>query len=67
MSYSTQVKVMTSDPGARFLAGVADELKAQLDALTARVDACCDDSHSSLAPREDAKAAVPGAADAKVR
>ena len=36
------MKVMTGDPGARFLAEVADDLKAQLDALKARVDDCCD-------------------------
>ena len=67
MSYSAQVKVMTTDPGARFLGGVADDLKAQLDALKARVDACCDDGPSPLAPLGDAKIAAPGAADAKVR
>ena len=67
MSYSAQVKVMTTDPGARFLGGVADDLKAQLDALKARVDACCDDGPSPLAPLGDAKIAAPGAADTKVR
>ncbi len=67
MSYSAQVKVMTGDPGARFLGGVADDLKAQLDALKARVDACCDDSPTPLAPLGDAKVAGPSAADAKVR
>ena len=67
MSYSAQVKVMTTDPGARFLGGVADDLKAQLDALKARVDVCCDDSPAPLAPLGDAKAAAPGGADVKVR
>lgn len=68
MSYSAQVKVMTSDPGARFLGGVADDLKAQLDALKARVDACCEDSPSLTprAPTGDAKGALPARADAKV-
>ncbi|PSM31163.1 hypothetical protein [Haliangium sp. UPWRP_2] len=67
MSYSAQVKVMTTDPGARFLGGVADDLKTQFDALKARVDACCDDGPSPLAPLGDAKIAAPGAADTKVR
>mgnify|MGYP000095959687 CR=1 FL=1 len=67
MSYSSQVKVMTADPGARFLAEVADELKAQLDTLKARVDACCDDTPSPLAPAGDTKALAPGAADTTVR
>ncbi len=67
MSYGAQVKVMTTDPGARFLGGVADDLKAQLDALKARVDACCDGSPSPLAPLGDAKTMAPGAADVKVR
>jgi len=68
MSYSSQVKVMTSDPGARFLGGVADDLKAQIDALKARVDACCADG-SALAPRAptgDVKGGLPAPADAKV-
>lgn len=64
MSYSSQVKVMTADPGARFLAEVADELKAQLDSLRARVDACCDDSP---APLRDARVAAPGTAEPAVR
>ncbi len=55
MSYSEKVMTLTADPGARFLAGVADELKAQLDALKLRVDACCDDSPAPLAPTGDAK------------
>lgn len=68
MSYAAQVKVMTVDPGARFLAEVADDLKSQLDALRARVDDCCGaGGPSPLAPQGDAKAAAPGAADAKVR
>ncbi|MBL9005070.1 MAG: hypothetical protein JNJ46_12535 [Myxococcales bacterium] len=67
MSYAAQVKVMTADPGARFLAEVADELKSQLDALKARVDTCCDDSPSPLAPLGDAKVGAPGGADTKVR
>ncbi len=67
MSYAAQVKVMTADPGARFLAEVADELKSQLDTLKAQVDACCDDSPSPLAPLGDAKFAAHGSADAKVR
>jgi hypothetical protein len=67
MSYAAQVKVMTADPGARFLAEVADDLKSQLDTLKARVDACCDDGPSPLAPLGDAKATAPGAAGAKVR
>lgn len=66
MSYSAQVKIMTTDPGARFLGEVADDLKAQLDALKARVDACCDDSPTPLAPLADAKTAVPSTPDAKV-
>ncbi len=68
MSYSAQVKLLTADPGARFLAEVADELKSQLDTLKARVDDCCGtDAPSPLAPLGDAKAAVPGAVDTKVR
>ncbi len=68
MSYSSQVKGLTSDPGARFLGEAMDDLKAQLDALKTRVDGCCDDSPTSFAPREDAKvAAAPGSVDAKVR
>ena len=68
MSYAARVKVMTVDPGARFLAEVADDLKAQLDALKARVDDCCGtDGPSPLAPPGDDKAAAPGAADANVR
>lgn len=61
MSYSTQVKVMTSDPGARFLGGVADDLKAQLDALKAKVAACCGDKPAvaPVAPQGDANAAPP--------
>ncbi len=58
MSYSSQVRVMTSDPGARFLAGVADDLKAQLDALKAKVDACCDGMPAPVAPLADAKGTV---------
>lgn len=59
MSYSAQVKIMTSDPGARFLGGVADDLKAQLDALKAKVAACCGDKPSvaPAAPQGDAKVA----------
>jgi len=67
MSYSSQVRGLTADPGARFLGEAMDDLKAQLDALKARVDACCDDGPSPLAPLGDAKIAAPGAADAKVR
>lgn len=68
MSYSSQVKVMTADPGARFLAEVADELKAQLDVLKARVDDCCGtDDPSLLAPPRDDKTAAPNSADTKVR
>lgn len=67
MSYSAQVKVMTTDPGARFLGGVADDLKARLDALQARVDACCDDNPSPLAPKGESKEHAPAPADAKVR
>ena len=67
MSYSSQVKVMTSDPGARFLAGVADDLKAQLDALKERVDACCEgDTPAPLAPTGGAKGGPPAPTDAKV-
>jgi hypothetical protein len=68
MSYASQVKIMTSDPGARFLGGVADDLKEQLDALKAQVDACCG-GEGGLAPRAptgDAKEAAPANADAKV-
>lgn len=68
MSYSSQVKVMTTDPGARFLGGVADDLKAQLDALKAKVDSCCG-GDVDLAPRTptgDAKETLPAPADAKV-
>lgn len=68
MGYSSQVKVMTTDPGARFLGGVADDLKAQIDALKARVDACCPEG-PDLAPRPltgDAKGTLPAPADAKV-
>ena len=67
MSYSSQVKAMTADPGARFLAEVADELKGQIDALKARVDACCDDAPSPLAPLGDPQAPVSGAVDTTVR
>ena len=68
MSYAAQVKLMTVDPGARFLAQVADELKAQLDTLKARVDDCCGaDGPSPVAPQGDAKLAVPDSAAAKVR
>lgn len=49
-SYSDQVRVMTVDPGARFLAGVCDELQAKLDALKVRVDDCCPDGPAPLAP-----------------
>lgn len=68
MSYSSQVKVMTSDPGARFLGGVADDLKAQIDALKARVDACCEGGGDGLAkaPTTVAKGAPPAPTDAKV-
>lgn len=66
MSYSSQVKVMTSDPGARFLAGVADDLKAQLDALKARVDACCGAMPSPIAPPSDAKTGPTAPTDPKV-
>ncbi len=68
MSYSSQVKVMTSDPGARFLGGVADDLKAQIDALKARVDACCPEGPdlARRAPTGDAKGTVPAPGDAKV-
>lgn len=58
-SYSDQVRTMTVDPGARFLAGVCDELQAKLLALTARVDACCDDSPATLAPPAPTPAARP--------
>jgi len=68
MSYASEVKVMTADPGARFLAQVADELKAQLDTLKARVDDCCgEDGPTPLAPRGDEEAVTPRVADAKVR
>jgi hypothetical protein len=67
MSYSAQVKVMTGDPGARFLGGVADDLKAQLDALRARVDACCDDAPAPLAPTRDAKDGPAASTDTKLR
>jgi hypothetical protein len=68
MSYSAQVKLLTADPGARFLAEVADELKSQLDTLKARVDDCCGtDGPSPLAPPGDAKVSVPGTSDMKVR
>jgi len=68
MSYSSQVKVMTSDPGARFLGGVADDLKAQLDALKARVDACCEggETPNPIAPTGGAKGGPPAPTDAKV-
>ena len=68
MSYAAQVKLMTVDPGARFLAQVADDLQAQLDTLKARVDDCCGtDGPSPLTPLGDAKVAAPGSADVKVR
>ena len=67
MSYSSQVKVMTSDPGARFLGGVADDLKAQIDALKARVDACCEGATPTpLAPSRSPTAGPPAPTDAKV-
>lgn len=69
MSYSSQVKVMTTDPGARFLGGVADDLKAQLDALKARVDACCEgggDTPAPIAPPAATKGTPPVPTDAKV-
>ncbi len=55
-SYSEQVRVMTVDPGARFLAEVCDDLQAKLTALTARVDDCCDDAPAPLAPANPAPA-----------
>lgn len=40
-AYADQVKRLTSDPGARYLAGVADELAEQLSGLQAQIDKCC--------------------------
>ena len=65
MSYAAKVEVMTTDPGARFLGAVADDLQSQIDVLTARLNDCCP-SHSParLAPAGDAKdqpSALPGA------
>lgn len=66
MSYSAQVKIMTSDPGARFLGGVADDLKAQLEALKAKVAACCGDKPSVApsGPQSDASTPPPDGAKA---
>ena len=56
-SHELQLSSQSDDvrSGARFLAGVADDLKAQLDALKARVDACCGAMPSPIAPPSDAK------------
>lgn len=67
MSYAAKVKVMTTDPGARFLGTVADDLQSQIDVLTARLNDCCpSDSPTPLAPTGDAKVRPPAAAAAKV-
>lgn len=67
MSYAAKVKVMTTDPGARFLGTVADDLQSQIDVLTARLNDCCPDhSPVRLAPTGDAKDRSPAASAAKV-
>jgi len=67
MSYAAKVKVMTTDPGARFLGAVADDLQSQIDVLTARLNDCCpSDAPRPLAPAGDAKGPSPTSPGAKV-
>lgn len=67
MSYAAKVKVMTTDPGARFLGTVADDLQSQIDVLTARLNDCCpSDSPTPLAPTGEAKVHSPTLPGAKV-
>lgn len=49
MSYADEIKKMTSDPGARRLGAIADDLAAKLDSqekriteLERKVAICCD-------------------------
>lgn len=39
--YQDAVRKLTSDPGARWLAGVTDELAGKVAALQQALDACC--------------------------
>lgn len=40
-AHRDKVLKLTPDPGVLYLADVADEMAAQLEALAAQVDACC--------------------------
>lgn len=58
MSYADEIKKMTSDPGARRLGAIADDLEAKLVVLQRKVAACCEgpDLRSDQPPASDASA-----------
>lgn len=42
MSYADEIKKMTSDPGARRLGAIADDLAAKIAVLEKKVADCCE-------------------------
>lgn len=56
MSYADEIKKMTSDPGARRLGAIADDLAAKIEVLERKVAACCEgpDLRSNQPPVADA-------------
>jgi hypothetical protein len=48
MSYADEIKKMTSDPGARRLGAIADDLAAKIAVLEKKVADCCGSEGTSL-------------------
>lgn len=55
--FADTVRRLTSDPGARWLAGITDELDAKLKTLQQQLDDCCGDGSLRL---RDAFSALEG-------
>ena len=61
MSYADEIKKMTSDPGARRLGAIADDLAAKIAVLEKKVADCCGSEGTALRANQPPVADAPAA------